>query len=298
MGGRLSGSAVASAARASRCAAAAGRSLPVAFGALPRPRRRAGCARRCADAPARRRAPGGAVTATLGDQRVGHRRSAPRARARRRRRRDGRPAPPESRRIAYSVDAQRELALERLDRRVQRVAHRHVHAAGPVGVRARALAAAERLVVGEVARCRASGCSSCPGRARGRRRASTRSATREEVSTLPRRPPRRGARVEQRALRRDAPRSGDTRRRWAECPGRSARARRSSRPTAVTASGQLRLPVDAGAALPLKSSSSRSPATVAVSRSSRSPSIASSRSLACSTPSSSAARHARVRRSA
>ncbi len=46
-------------------------------------------------------------------------------------------------------DAQRELALERLDRRVQRVAHRDVHAARPVGVRARALAAAERLVVGE-----------------------------------------------------------------------------------------------------------------------------------------------------
>src|SRR5918994_7296692 len=46
-------------------------------------------------------------------------------------------------------DAQRELELERLDRRVERVRHRDVHAARAVGVRAGALAAAERLVVGE-----------------------------------------------------------------------------------------------------------------------------------------------------
>ena len=46
-------------------------------------------------------------------------------------------------------DAQRKLPLERLDRRVERVAHRDVHAARSVGVRAGALAAAERLVVGE-----------------------------------------------------------------------------------------------------------------------------------------------------
>ena len=45
---------------------------------------------------------------------------------------------------------QRELQLERLDRRVERVRHRHVHGARAVGVRAGALAAAERLVVGEV----------------------------------------------------------------------------------------------------------------------------------------------------
>src|SRR3984957_9347068 len=45
--------------------------------------------------------------------------------------------------------AQRELALERLDRRVQSVAHGDVHATWPVRVCARALAAAERLVVGE-----------------------------------------------------------------------------------------------------------------------------------------------------
>ena len=47
-------------------------------------------------------------------------------------------------------DAQRELDLQRLDRRVERVGHRDVHGAGAVGVRAGALAAAERLVVGEV----------------------------------------------------------------------------------------------------------------------------------------------------
>src|SRR4051794_3467885 len=41
--------------------------------------------------------------------------------------------------------AQGELELERLDRRVQGVRHRDVHGTGPVGVRARALAAAERL---------------------------------------------------------------------------------------------------------------------------------------------------------
>src|SRR5258708_19622621 len=46
-------------------------------------------------------------------------------------------------------DAQRIGALERFDRGVERVAHRDVDAARPVGVRARALAAAERLVVGK-----------------------------------------------------------------------------------------------------------------------------------------------------
>src|SRR4051794_33283692 len=44
--------------------------------------------------------------------------------------------------------AQRELELERLHRRVERVAHRHVHRVRAVGVLARSLAAAERLVVG------------------------------------------------------------------------------------------------------------------------------------------------------
>ena len=98
--------------------------------------------------------PGGAVAAPLGDQRVahlverlelaGHAVAAAR-----------RPAPPESRRSAYLDGAQRELELERLDRRVQRVRHGHVDGARTVGVRARALAAAERLVVGEAARCRA-----------------------------------------------------------------------------------------------------------------------------------------------
>src|SRR5215203_3420121 len=49
-------------------------------------------------------------------------------------------------------DAQRELELERLDRRVERVRHRDVHAGRAAGVGARALAAAERLVVRERAR--------------------------------------------------------------------------------------------------------------------------------------------------
>src|SRR3989440_2004937 len=41
------------------------------------------------------------------------------------------------------------FALQRLDRRVERVAHGHVHRAGAVGVRAAALASTEGLVVGE-----------------------------------------------------------------------------------------------------------------------------------------------------
>jgi hypothetical protein len=46
-------------------------------------------------------------------------------------------------------DSQRKFALEGLDRGVERVAHRHVHRAGAVGVGAGALATPERLVVGE-----------------------------------------------------------------------------------------------------------------------------------------------------
>src|SRR5450755_1018766 len=46
--------------------------------------------------------------------------------------------------------AQWELELERLDRGVERVAHRDVHAARAVRVRARALSAADRLVVGDL----------------------------------------------------------------------------------------------------------------------------------------------------
>src|SRR3954451_5742445 len=45
---------------------------------------------------------------------------------------------------------QRELQLERLDRRVERVRHRDVDGAGAGRVGAGALAAAERLVVGEL----------------------------------------------------------------------------------------------------------------------------------------------------
>ena len=47
------------------------------------------------------------------------------------------------------LDAQRVGELERLGRRRERVRHRDVHARRAVGVRARALAAADRLVVGE-----------------------------------------------------------------------------------------------------------------------------------------------------
>ena len=46
-------------------------------------------------------------------------------------------------------DAHRKLTLERLNRGVEGVAHRDVHAARAVRVRTGALAAAERLVVAE-----------------------------------------------------------------------------------------------------------------------------------------------------
>ena len=95
---------------------------------------------------------------------------------------------------------QREFALERLDRRVQRVAHRDVHGARAVGVRARALAAADRLVVGERPRCRASGCSSCPAPGRGRRRSARGRPRARRSRRCP--PPRRpGPRVQQAAPR-------------------------------------------------------------------------------------------------
>src|SRR5271167_2525139 len=92
--------------------------------------------------------PSGRVAAALGDQREGHLRE-----------RFDLPhdavaaamEPAAAGAAAQGVlgDAQREFALERLDGRVQGVAHRDVHAARAVGVRAGALAAAEGLVVGE-----------------------------------------------------------------------------------------------------------------------------------------------------
>ena len=88
------------------------------------------------------------MAAALGDQREGHRLQrfdlAHHAVA-------AAPAPGAARPATQGVlhQAQGKFALERLDRRVQGVAHRHVHRAGPVGVRARPLAAADRLVVGE-----------------------------------------------------------------------------------------------------------------------------------------------------
>ena len=57
------------------------------------------------------------------------------------------PAPPLPRRSAVATDAQRQRALERLDRRVARVRHRGVHAAHPVGPRPPALPTADGLVV-------------------------------------------------------------------------------------------------------------------------------------------------------
>src|SRR5205807_4681154 len=47
------------------------------------------------------------------------------------------------------LDAERIRELERLDGSRERVRHRHVHPARPVRVGTRALAAADRLVVGE-----------------------------------------------------------------------------------------------------------------------------------------------------
>ena len=59
------------------------------------------------------------------------------------------PAPPEPRRSAYSVTRSGNSRSSASIGRVEGVAHRDVHAARAVRVRARALAAAERLVVGE-----------------------------------------------------------------------------------------------------------------------------------------------------
>src|SRR5207247_10035621 len=53
----------------------------------------------------------------------------------------------EAKRVPAHPERIREL--ERLGRCGERVRHRHVYAGGPVGARARALAAADRLVVGE-----------------------------------------------------------------------------------------------------------------------------------------------------
>jgi hypothetical protein len=58
------------------------------------------------------------------------------------------------------VHPQRQLELERLDRRVQRVRHADVDAGRPVAPLRRALAAAERLVVRPARTCRSRRCSS------------------------------------------------------------------------------------------------------------------------------------------
>ena len=71
------------------------------------------------------------------------------------------PSPPRWRPLAaraveqlVALDAQRQLELERLDRRVQRVRHADVDAGGAVSPAGRALAAAERLVVRPARACR------------------------------------------------------------------------------------------------------------------------------------------------
>ncbi len=176
------------------------------------------------------------------------------------------PSPPRRRPAAAAApahrelaDADRKLALERLDRGVQRVRHRHVDRARAVGVGAGALAAAERLVVGEAARRPGSGCSSSPGPARGPR------WRRRARRSRGRRPGSRS----RRCRRRPPPasgRSGASPRgaltsigRWAPAEGGASGSvsTRTAKNAAdlVTESGQLRLP-STWASLPAKSSRS------------------------------------------
>ena len=181
------------------------------------------------------------VAAALGDERVLHVGERLDLADRRRRRRRSAPAPPEPRRTAYSHDAQRELQLQRLDRRVQGVGHRDVHGARagrrPGRRPGRRRASRSR----RSRRCRASGCSWCPGRRRGRR------------------PSARGRRRARRS-RRCRPRPPRAPRRRAACPGSvitstgrcapalggmsaSVSTRTANRHALrVTATGQLRLP--------------------------------------------------------
>ena len=132
--------------------------------------------------------------------------------------------------------AQRELQLERLDRRVQRVRHRDVDRARPVRVGAGALAAADRLVVGEVVvaerqvvhRPLAERAAERLEHQVGDARAGLDVAGHDRVRRLG---------VQQAALGGDRPRSGGRRRRTAGRRGRPARARRSSRPTGSPTAG-------------------------------------------------------------
>src|SRR5271155_5711047 len=92
--------------------------------------------------------PGGGVAATLGDQREAH------LRQRLQLADDAIAAAVHARAAGAAAQrvldhAQREFPLERLDRSVERVAHRHVNAARAIRAGARALAASEGLVVGE-----------------------------------------------------------------------------------------------------------------------------------------------------
>ena len=143
---------------------------------------------------------------------------------------------------------QRELGLERLDRGVERVRHRHVDGARPVGVRAGALAAADRLVVGELARSPRVRLFIVPWPCAGAARA----------SRAPRAPGRRPGSRSRRCRRRPRPagaRSAGSPPGRATSTGRKAPAEggasgsvstRTAKKAAdlVTGSGQLRLPVD------------------------------------------------------
>ena len=95
------------------------------------------------------------VAAALGDQRVASSARAPRARARRRRRRGARPAPPEPRRSAYSTTRSGNSSSSASIGVLSVLLIATCTPLGPSASGAGALAAADRLVVGERPRCRA-----------------------------------------------------------------------------------------------------------------------------------------------
>ena len=121
---------------------------------------------------------------------------------------------------------QRELLLERLDRRVERVAHRHVHGRGAGRVGAGALPAGDRLVVGELLVAERevvhrplpqAGTSIASPNAR-----MTTSAIRLDVSTLPPATAAGGEGVDQAPGRSADASPGGGRRPRVGCPDRSA----------------------------------------------------------------------------
>ena len=247
----------------------AGCSVPVTLPGSGRPR--AGRARARPAAPPARRAGRGARRSAISEKLISRRACSSRMT----------PSPPRcsaraARAAAQRVldHAQRKFALERLDRRVHRVAHRHVHGARPVGVGAGSLAAARASRSRRSSRRRASGCSSFPGRARARRR---RARGRPRARTSPRCPPRPPASARRRGCALRIEPSGAMISIGRKAPAEGGMSGSVSTRTAnrqaerVTASGQLRLP-SCWPALPVKSSVSRSPETTARRRRRRSPS--------------------------